>query len=189
MAALKATYFPTPEAFRAWLAKHHATSTELLVGFHRRDSGTPSMTWPESVDQALCYGWIDGVRRKVDETRYSIRFSPRRATSIWSAVNIRRVAELTALGLMQPPGIAAFERRSARKSAIYAYEQRKEAVFPAPLLRKFKAARKAWTFFQAQPPGYRQLMTYYVASAMRDDTRQKRLATLIEASDAGKRLR
>lgn len=189
MAALKATYFTTPGEFRAWLAQHHATKGELLVGFHRKDSGRPSMTWPESVDQALCYGWIDGVRRNVDEIRYTIRFSPRRPTSIWSAINIRRVGELTELGLMHPAGLAAFGKRRAHKSAIYAYEQRKEAVFPPPLLKTFKSARKAWTFFQDQPPGYRQLMTFWVASAKKDETRQKRMTTLIDACAAGKRLR
>ena len=124
---MEPTFFATPEDFRAWLEEHHDTETELLVGFHKKGSGRPSITWPESVDQALCFGWIDGVRRRIDDDSYSIRFTPRKQRSTWSAVNVRRVGELTELGLMRPAGVAAFERRSDDRTAIYAYEQRKTA--------------------------------------------------------------
>ena len=128
---MEPTFFATPEDFRAWLEAHHDTATELLVGFHKKGSGRPSITWPESVDQALCFGWIDGVRRRIDDDSYSIRFTPRKQRSNWSVVNVRRVGELTELGLMRPAGLAAFERRSDDRTAIYAYEQRKAAKLDA----------------------------------------------------------
>ncbi len=181
------TFFPTPSGFRAWLGKHHRTVPELLVGFFRKDSGTPSITWPESVDQALCFGWIDGVRRRVDEERYSIRFTPRRARSIWSAVNIRRVEELTAVGLMQPAGLEAFGRRSEATSRIYSYEQRHTIVLDPAHQRRLESNRKAWAFFQAQPPSYRKVALYWVVSAKKEETRLRRLETLIAASADGRR--
>ena len=184
---MKPTFFKTPAAFRAWLEEHHATDAELLVGFYKRDSGKPSITWPESVDQALAFGWIDGVRRRVDDEVYTIRFTPRKPRSIWSAVNIRRVGELTAAGRMAPAGLAAFEKRDAKRSAIYAYE-RETAEFDAAALRQFKADKQAWTFFNAQPPYYRHTSTHWVTSAKRPDTRARRLATLIELSRNGERL-
>ena len=184
---MTAIYFPTPAAFRKWLAAHHAKEKELLVGFHKKASGQPSMTWPESVDEALCFGWIDGVRKRVDETRYTIRFSPRRPRSIWSLINVNRVKELIALKRMKPAGLAAFEKRTTRKTGIYAYENRPADLEPryARLLRKNPAA---WAFFQAQPPGYRKRMNWWIASAGKEETRQKRLDRLIAESAAGKRL-
>src|SRR5216683_1751207 len=125
------TFFATPAAWRDWLEKHHDRRQELLVGFYKKDSGKPSITWPESVDQALCFGWIDGVRRRIDDVSYSIRFTPRKRSSNWSAINIRRVADLTKLGLMRPAGLKAFEGRSEDKSRIYAYENAVRTLEPA----------------------------------------------------------
>ena len=183
---MEPTFFATPEELRAWLTEHHETETELLVGFHKKGSGRPSITWPESVDQALCFGWIDGVRRRVDDATYSIRFTPRKARSNWSAVNVKRVAELTEQGLMRPAGVAAFERRSDDKTAIYAYEQRKAAELDPEQERRFKADEGAWTWFQAQPPSYRRTATYWVISATKQETRQRRLERLIADSAAGR---
>ena len=141
---MKPTFFKTPAAFRAWLQKHHAVERELLVGFCKRGSGKPSITWPESVDEALAFGWIDGVRRRVDDEVYTIRFTPRKPTSTWSAVNIKRVGELTAAGRMAPAGLAAFEKRDEKRSAIYSYE-RETATFDAASLKEFRSDKKAWT--------------------------------------------
>jgi uncharacterized protein YdeI (YjbR/CyaY-like superfamily) len=180
-------FFKTPADFRKWLAKNHASATELLVGFYKKDSGTPSITWPESVDEALCFGWIDGVRRRIDDVSYSIRFTPRKKISTWSAVNIARVAELTKLGRMQPAGVEAFERRREDKSAIYAYENKAQTL-PGEYENTFRANRKAWEFFSAQPPGYRRIAIYWITSAKKDETRARRLAALIELSANGERL-
>ena len=182
------TFFATPDEFRAWLAANRDAEPELLVGYHKKGSGRPSITWPESVDQALCFGWIDGVRRRVDDTSYSIRFTPRRARSIWSAVNIARMKELIAAGLVHPAGLAAFEQRADERSAIYAYEQRRGAAFDADAEREFRANPAAWTFFEGQPPSYRQTAIYWVVSAKKDETRRRRLATLIEDSANGRRI-
>jgi len=181
-------YFPSPTDFRAWLQKHHATARELLVGFHKKSSGEPSITWPESVDQALCFGWIDGVRKNVDNTRYTIRFTPRRAGSIWSKVNIDRAAQLMNMGLMQPAGLEAFERRTTEKSAIYSYEQRKAAALGDSYERTFRANQLAWDFFQAQAPSYRRVVTWWVISAKQEETRLRRLAELIDSSSRGRRV-
>ena len=181
-------FFATPEEFRAWLHQHHAVSQELLVGFYKRGTGRPSITWPESVDQALCFGWIDGVRRSIDEHSYTIRFTPRKPRSTWSAINIKRVAELIRPGLMQPAGLKAFEARRESRSAKYAYEQRLEATLDEASQRQFHSNRKAWKFFEAQPPWYRRTATYWVVSAKRPETRLKRLDTLILDSEAGRRI-
>jgi len=179
------TFFATPSAFRAWLQKHHDKEQELWVGFHKKGSGKPSITWPDSVDAALCFGWIDGVRKSLNGHSYTIRFTPRKPISTWSAVNIKRVAELTKLGLMQPAGLKAFEKRSDDKSAIYSYEQRKTAKLSGDYEKKFRAQKKAWEFFQSQPPWYRRVASFWVISAKKEETRLKRLATLIEASERG----
>ena len=179
-------FFATPDEFRAWLQEHHATESEVLVGFHKKGSGRPSITWPQSVDQALCVGWIDGVRRRIDDASYSIRFTPRKARSTWSAINVRRVAELAADGLVHPAGIAAFERRSDDKTAIYSYEQREAAQLDAEQERRFRANARAWDWFQAQAPSYRRTATYWVASAKRQETRERRLERLISDSAAGR---
>jgi uncharacterized protein YdeI (YjbR/CyaY-like superfamily) len=180
-------YFPSAAEWRSWLAANHASEAEIVVGYHKVGTGKPSLTWPESVDEALCYGWIDGVRRRVDDARYCIRFSPRRTTSIWSAVNIRRFGELTAEGRVQVAGRKAFAHRKENRSGIYAYEQRKD-TFDEPYLSRFRKARRAFAFFEAQPPGYRKLTIWWVVSAKREATREKRLAQLIECSAAARRL-
>ena len=179
------TYFTSPARFRAWLQKHHPAAQECWVGFYKRGSGKPSMTWPESVDVALCFGWIDGVRKSIDTTAYAIRFTPRKPGSTWSTVNIRRIQELTVLGLVQPAGLEAFARRSDANSGIYAYENRQSAEFADDQAKKFKANRIAWRFFQAQAPWYRKTATWWVISAKKEETRLKRLDTLIRHSEQG----
>jgi uncharacterized protein YdeI (YjbR/CyaY-like superfamily) len=183
-----ATFFETPDDFRAWLERHHESESELLVGFYRKATGKPSITWPESVAEALCFGWIDGVRRGIDGDSYSIRFTPRKPTSNWSRVNIDKVAELAEQGRMRPAGVAAFERRTEARSAIYAYEQRRAAAFDPDQEREFRANPAAWEFFQSQPAGYRQTATHWVVTAKREETRRKRLATLIDDSANARRL-
>jgi uncharacterized protein YdeI (YjbR/CyaY-like superfamily) len=178
---MKPTFFKAPAAFRAWLAKHHATKKELLVGFYKVGSGKPSLTWPESVDEALAFGWIDGVRRRLGEDAYTIRFTPRKPTSTWSTVNIKRVGELTKAGRMTPAGLAAFAKRDEKRSAAYSYE-RKHAAFDDVQLTRFKADTKAWAFYAAQAPWYRRTTAHWVTSAKRPETRKARLATLIEYS-------
>lgn len=178
-------FFSTADEFRAWLEQNHASETELFVGFYKRASGKPSITWPESVDAALSYGWIDGVRNSIDEVSYRIRFTPRKPTSTWSAINVKRVAELTKLGLMRPAGLKAFEARKGNKTGIYAYEQRKNAKLPPADEKKFRANKKAWAFFQSQPPWYQRTATYRVISAKQEATREKRLGQLIKDSEAG----
>jgi uncharacterized protein YdeI (YjbR/CyaY-like superfamily) len=181
-------FFETPAEFRAWLEEHHTDETELLVGFHKKGTGRPSMTWAESVGQALCFGWIDGVRRGLDEHSYTIRFTPRKARSTWSAVNIKRAKELVEEGLMRPAGLAAFERRSDDRSRIYAYEQRKQAKLDPAAEKEFRADRKAWAFFSEQAPWYRRNATHWVISAKKEETRRRRLGQLIGDSAAGRRL-
>jgi uncharacterized protein YdeI (YjbR/CyaY-like superfamily) len=184
--AVKPTFFATPSELRAWFERHHATSRELLVGFHKKGSGRPSISWPESVDQALCFGWIDGVRRSIDGASYSIRFTPRQKSSNWSTINVNRVKELTASGLMRPAGLEAFRRRSEERSGIYSYEQRASAKLGLAHEGRFKANKKAWAFFQGQPPWYQRTATYWVVSAKKEETRERRLATLIADSAKGK---
>jgi uncharacterized protein YdeI (YjbR/CyaY-like superfamily) len=185
---MKPTFFPKPADFRKWLKKNHDKETELLVGFYKVGSGKPSITWPESVDQALCFGWIDGVRRTIDEHSYTIRFTPRKPRSIWSAVNVKKVKALLDAGLMEPAGLKAWQARDPKKTAIYSFEQRDEAVFDSAFEKQFKANGKAWKFFQAQPPGYRRTVTFWVMNAKQEATRQRRLARLIEVSAAGERI-
>jgi len=186
--AMEPTFFATPAEFRAWLEEHHETETELLVGFYKKTSGKPSITWPESVDQALCFGWIDGVRRSLGEEAYTIRFTPRKPRSNWSAVNVQRMRELIDEGLVHPAGMAAFERRSDDRTAIYAYEQRKNAQLPPEYERRLRADAAASEFFDAQPPWYRRTATHWVISAKREATRERRLAQLIEDSASGRRI-
>lgn len=180
---MKPRFFATAADLRAWLVANHTTATELLVGFYKRGSGKPRITWPELVDEALCFGWIDGVRKGIDEVSYSIRLTPRTPRSVWSAVNIARAGELTRQGRMHSASIAAFERRSDQRSRIYSYEQRNAARLGSDAARRFRANKKAWAFFQAQPPGYRKTAIWWVISAKRDETRAKRLATLIDDSE------
>jgi uncharacterized protein YdeI (YjbR/CyaY-like superfamily) len=182
---MKPTFFDTPGDFRAWLEANHETAPELLVGFWRKGSGRPSMTWPESVDEALCVGWIDGIRRTVDDERYTIRFTPRRKGSRWSAVNVRRAGELIAEGRMRPAGLAAFEKRV---EAGYSYE-RQAASLSAGDEERFRSDTAAWDHWTVQPPWYRRTLTWWVVSAKREETRRRRLETLIRASREGRRLR
>ncbi len=184
---VKPTFFARPADLRRWFEKNAARKAELLVGFHKRGSGKPSITWPESVDEALCVGWIDGVRRTIDATSYTIRFTPRRPGSMWSAINIAKMKELTAVGRMKPAGLAVFAARRADRSG-YSAEQRMSAAFAPEQEKRFRKNARAWRFFSAQPRGYRGLATFWVVSAKKDETRERRLATLIADSTAGRRL-
>jgi uncharacterized protein YdeI (YjbR/CyaY-like superfamily) len=178
-------YFASAVVFRRWLAAHHEGVAELVVGFHKKSSGRPGMTWPEAVDEALCVGWIDGVRRRVDDDRYTIRFTPRRARSVWSTVNIARVAELLRLERMQPAGMRVFERRLGARSSIYSYEQR-DVGLDAEREGRFRGHKAAWAFFEAQAPSYRRIAIWWVVSAKRVETRERRLVTLIDDCARGR---
>jgi uncharacterized protein YdeI (YjbR/CyaY-like superfamily) len=183
---LKATFFATPETFRAWLEENHETATELLVGFHKTGSDKPSMTWPESVEQALCFGWIDGVRRSLDDTSYTIRFTPRRPSSTWSRVNLDKVEELKRRGLMRPAGLRAYDERREAKTGIYSHEQREAAELPTEYEARLRANTAAWQDWTARPPSYRKAAVWWVVSAKKVETRERRLARLIEDSEQGR---
>jgi uncharacterized protein YdeI (YjbR/CyaY-like superfamily) len=182
-------YFATPAEFRSWLETNHDSATELIVGFYKKASGVPSMTWSEAVDEALCYGWIDGVRHTGDDRCYTNRFTPRRRGSNWSAVNVGKVAALTEAGRMRPAGIRAFEARSEARTGVYSFEQPKDPKLTREQQRRFRADPEAWAFFRSMAPSYRRTATWWVVSAKREDTRERRLTTLIEDSHAGRRLR
>lgn len=182
---MKPLFFATPTDWRKWLEQNHEREKEVLVGFHKMGSGKPSITWPESVDGALCFGWIDGVRRSIDASSYTIRFTPRRPRSIWSNVNVERANELIGSGLMQPAGMRAFEARQGERSGVYAFEQ-SEIAFDRAQEQQFKREKAAWKFFQSQAPWYRRTATYWVISAKREETKEKRLRILIEDSAAGR---
>jgi uncharacterized protein YdeI (YjbR/CyaY-like superfamily) len=186
--AMDPIFFETAAGFRKWLEKNHDSETELWVGFRKKASGLPSITYPEAVDQALCFGWIDGIRKSVDDTSYTNRFTPRKSRSNWSAVNIKRVGELIEAGAMHPAGLAAFEERSVARSAVYSYEQRHLARLDAAHEKRFRAKKRAWDFFQSQPPSYRQTAIYWVVSAKKTETREKRLTQLIDDSAKGRRI-
>jgi len=181
------TFFPTASAFREWLEANHAAARELWVGYYKVGSGRPSLTWPESVDEALCFGWIDGLRKSIDDVSYKIRFTARRPRSIWSAVNIKRVEEMIRLGRMHPAGLKAYEARTENRSGIYAYEQR-TAELPQPYAGMLQANGPAWDFFHSQPPSYRKAIHWWVVSAKTEATRLKRLQKLIDTFAAGRRL-
>jgi uncharacterized protein YdeI (YjbR/CyaY-like superfamily) len=184
----KPRFFVTPEDFRSWLEGHHANATEVLVGFHKKGTGRPTLTWTESVREALCFGWIDGIRRSLDDERYTIRFTPRRPGSIWSARNVSHVEELIREGRMTAAGLAAYEARRPERTGIYSFEQRQAARLDKAQEAEFRASPEAWAFFESQPPSYRQVAVYWVVSAKRPETRARRLAKLIEDSAAGRRL-
>jgi uncharacterized protein YdeI (YjbR/CyaY-like superfamily) len=184
---MKPRFFKTQTDLRAWLEKHHDTATELVVGYYKKGSGKIGITWPESVDEALCFGWIDGIRKSLDQDRYANRFTPRRPRSTWSARNVRRVQDLIELGRMRPAGLAAFESRLDNRTGIYSYEQRPTDL-PPEYARKLKANRKAWEFWRSVAPSYRKEATWWVISAKKVDTRARRLATLIDCSAAGERV-
>lgn len=184
MGNMKPVYFASSAIWRAWLTSHHTSSDEILVGFHKRATGKPGMTWPESVDQALCFGWIDGVRKRVDDARYTIRFTPRRAGSTWSRVNTQRVAELKQKRLMRAAGLRAFEARTS--SGVYSYEQRRTASLGPAFEKQLKANPAAWTYFKARPRWYQHTASWWVTSAKKKETRLRRLAVLIACSAEGR---
>lgn len=188
-APVQPAFFAAPSDFRKWLEEHHDKSKELWVGYYKVGSGKPSMTWPESVDEALCFGWIDGLRKGIDGDSYMIRFTPRKPGSIWSDVNTSRVAELTALGRVQPAGLQAFEKRKAERAGVYSHEQKEEVNLSERQEKLFRANRKAWDFFQSQPPSYRKTAIWLIVSAKREETKQKRLDELIAESEKGNRIK
>lgn len=183
---LDPVFFPSPAAFRRWLERHHREADMLWVGFHRVHTGRPSLTWPQSVDEALCFGWIDGLRKSIDAHSYAIRFTKRRSTSTWSNINVKRMAELEALGLVSPAGRAAFAARDPRRTGVASFENR--STLDAASERKFRARKKAWAFFSAQAPSYRRTAVHWVVTAKREETRERRLAELIAVSARGERL-
>jgi len=183
---LKPTFFAGADDFRAWLEKHHDTETEVFVGFYKKATGKQTMTWSEAVDEALCFGWIDSVMRRIDEERHMQRFTPRKRGSNWSKVNIAKVAKLKKAGLMRPAGLAAFEARSEARSGIYAFEQDKPAELPAEYEERLRANNAAWKYWQASAPSYRTTATHWVVSAKKEETRERRLAQLVECSAAGR---
>ncbi|MEQ9165299.1 MAG: YdeI/OmpD-associated family protein [Fulvivirga sp.] len=176
------TFFPTPADFRKWLAENHNKEKELIVGYYKVNSGKPSITWPESVDQALCFGWIDGIRRSVDEESYSVRFTPRRPDSIWSAVNVKKVETLTKQGLMMPAGIKAYGYLKKDKSKVYSFEKEAQEL-PSEYQKLFKANKKAWEFFKNLAPSYYKTSVHWILSAKQEKTRLSRLEKIIAASE------
>ena len=185
---MNVVHFATPAEFRAWLENHHGTETELWVGFYKKSSGKGGMVYAQAVDEALCYGWIDGLMRSIDRERYSQRFTPRKRGSIWSTINVGHVKRLKAAGLMRPSGLAAFEARTPERTGIYSFERKQPAKLPPAFAKRFRAEKKAWAFFLAQPPGYQRLAIHHVISPKQAATRERWLARLIQASAAGQRL-
>jgi uncharacterized protein YdeI (YjbR/CyaY-like superfamily) len=179
------TFFPTPAALCRWFKANHATCSELWIGFYKKDSGHDAVTYKQAVDEALCFGWIDGVVRRVDEVSYTNRFTPRKPRSTWSAINIARARELIAEGRMQPAGLAAFERRTEDRSAVYSYEQRQAAVLTPADRGAVEANAPAWAFFESQPPSYQRTVAWWIQTAKREETRRRRLAVLIDCSSRG----
>ncbi len=184
---MKPTFFESPDDFREWLERNHDSAEELVTGLHKTSSGKPSITLREAQDEAICFGWIDGVAHSLDESSYTIRFTPRRRGSVWSAVNIKRAHALIGAGRMTPAGLAAFEKRDEKRAKRYSYE-REKPEFDAASEKIFRANRKAWAFFRAQPPGYQRLQTWWVMSAKTEETRARRLAVLIEISREGRKI-
>ena len=182
------TFFDNALQFRAWLEVNHSTSTELIVGFRKVGTGQPSMTWSESVDEALCFGWIDGVRKRIDDESYLIRFTPRRSGSIWSLVNVAKVEQLTAQGRMRPSGLAAYEAKSERTTGVYAFEREHAAELTAAEVKAFKKNKAAWQYFEVAAPSYRKVITHWVVSAKQAATRERRLAQLVQACAEQRRI-
>jgi uncharacterized protein YdeI (YjbR/CyaY-like superfamily) len=185
----QARFFETPAELRAWLDAHHETAVEVLVGAWKKSTGKPTLTWPEIVEEALCVGWIDSIRRSMPGDGWTIRLTPRRKGSNWSAVNIAKVAELRAAGRMRPAGETAFEARTEARSGIYSYEQRKDVALDSDEEARFCRNEAAWTWFETRPASYRTAAIYWIVSAKRPETRAKRLGTLIEDSAAGRTVR
>jgi uncharacterized protein YdeI (YjbR/CyaY-like superfamily) len=184
---LSPTFFENTESFRRWLERNAASAQELIVGFYKVGTGRPSMSWSESVDEALCFGWIDAVRKRIDDESYLIRFTRRKPTSIWSAVNIAKFHDLQAQGRIAPAGAAAFALRREDRSVVYAYEQESTAALSTQEVREFKRNGAAWEYWQTTPPSYRKVVLHRIVTAKKAETRAARLAKLIEASTAGKR--
>jgi uncharacterized protein YdeI (YjbR/CyaY-like superfamily) len=184
---MKPQFFKTQADFREWLEKHGATERELWIGYYKKESGKGGLVYQQALDEALCFGWIDGIVKRVDDISYMQRWTPRKPTSNWSLVNTKRVGELTKLGVMADPGLKAFRERNPKKSGVYLYEL-KNVPLAREYERRFKANARAWTFFEAQPPGYKRLMILRIMSAKKDETRVKRLADLIKVSAARKRM-
>ena len=180
-------YFASPDELRAWLEKRHSTADELWIGYYKKASGKQTVTHAEAVDEALCFGWIDGVRRSVDEERFANRFTPRRQGSNWSQINIKRVGELVEMGRMTPAGLEAFERRDQSRSPQYSFENR-PSTLPDEYKSVFRNNPAAWDFFELQPPGYRRTAIWWVMSAKKDETRLRRLNSLMEDSSKGRRI-
>ena len=185
---MKVTFFKSQTELHRWLEANHDRVSELWIGFYKKRSGKGGLTYREALDEALCYGWIDGIRKKVDENSYTNRFTARQPRSNWSLINIKRVEELKSLGRMMPPGMLAFEARKAARSGIYSCEQPSRPALGTAERKQFKANSKAWKFFVSQPPGYQRLASSYVMSAMKEETRARRLARLIDNSANGRRL-
>ena len=181
------SFFKTPAHFRKWLGKNHAKKDELWVGFYKTSSGLQSITWPQSVDQVLCFGWIDGIRKSIDDKSYMIRFTPRRSTSIWSAVNIRRFGELKAQGLIHPAGLAAFDARIEKNANRYSFEQGTITLLPE-YERKLKASKRAWAFYQSLPPSSKKPTIWWVMSAKQKETQLRRLSIVISSSEKGEKI-
>ena len=184
---MKPRFFSSPDQFRTWLERNHDRETELLVGFHKKSSGKKSITYAEALDEALCFGWIDGVRKNVDETSYTIRFTPRKSRSIWSLVNVNHVERLKKEGRMQPPGLEAYDRRDPKRTGIYAFENRPRELSPA-YEKMFRQNAKAWKFFEQEPPGLKRTIIFWVMGAKKEETQLRRLKQLIESSEQGVRL-
>ena len=183
---MKPKFFATPQAFRNWLEKNHATKTELFVGFHKKDSGKKSITYKQALDEALCFGWIDGVRKRLNDTSFVQRFTPRRANSIWSLINVRHVERLRKESRMQPAGLAAFEQREAKRTGVYSFENRPREL-SLEFMKQFQANKKAWDFFQSEPPYIKRVCIFWVMSAKKEETKIRRLEQLIESSAKGQR--
>lgn len=183
---MKPIFFTAPSKLRVWFEANHEAEKEVLIGFYKRATGKPSVTWPESVDEALCFGWIDGIRRSLGEEAYTIRFTPRRTTSIWSAINVARVAELTKLGKMKPAGLRAFAARTPGRTGVYSFERKEAAQLSPAQLKQLRANKSARAFFERQAPWYQRTAIHWVISAKREETRERRLHQLIEDSAAGR---
>ena len=185
---MKPVYFTSPAAFRAWLERHHRRAKQLQAGFYKRATGKPSLTWPESVDEALCFGWIDGIRHRIDETRYTIRFTPRNPGSTWSAVNLRRVQALRNAGRMRPAGLKVYQERDRKKAGLYSFEQRRRIKLPPRFEKRLRAKKRAWAHFSAQAPWYQRTVAFWITSAKLEATRLRRLAALIASSAQGRQV-
>jgi uncharacterized protein YdeI (YjbR/CyaY-like superfamily) len=185
---MKPRFFEEPQDLRAWLEEHHETATELWVGLYKKSSGRPSVTWPEVVDEALCFGWIDGIRKGIDDVSYTNRITPRKPTSNWSAVNVKRFGQLKRQGRVRPAGQRAFDLRRKAKTGVYSYEQRHQVKLDPAFEKRFRAKRRAWSWFEAQSPSYRTTAVYWVMTAKRQETRERRLRQLIDDSGRGNRV-